>query len=91
MAIKIVTDSTSDIPHVLAERYGITVVPVYVQFGNKTYRDRIDITDRYFMKGYCIFRLIPPHPNPARRISSPFIKTYRKRPTELFRYISPAN
>ena len=68
MAIKIVTDSTSDIPHVLAERYGITVVPVYVQFGNKTYRI-IDITESVFYERLLHFPAHPTNPNPARRIS----------------------
>ncbi|MBN1368984.1 MAG: DegV family protein, partial [Dehalococcoidaceae bacterium] len=48
MAVKIVTDSTSDLPQALADELGITVVPVYVLFGNKTYRDRIDISEDEF-------------------------------------------
>ncbi len=44
MTVKIVTDSTSDLPHELIEEYGITVVPAYVQFGGKTYRDGVDIS-----------------------------------------------
>jgi DegV family protein with EDD domain len=37
--IRIVTDSTSDIPPETAARLGITVVPAYVQVGNASYRD----------------------------------------------------
>ncbi len=44
MALKIVTDSTCDIPSELVERYGITVVPVTVRFGTDTYRDGVDLT-----------------------------------------------
>ena len=44
MTIKIVTDSTSDIPLNLVERYGITVVPVTVSFGTETFRDGVDLT-----------------------------------------------
>jgi len=43
MTVKIVTDSTSDIPEQLAEELGITVVPVYVVLGGKSFRDRVDI------------------------------------------------
>ena len=48
MAIKIVTDSASDIPSALAKELGITLVPLYVLFGDKTYRDRVDITEDEF-------------------------------------------
>jgi DegV family protein with EDD domain len=49
MAIKIVTDSGSDIPKEVAEELGITVVPLYVQFGAVSYRDGVDIQpDKFF-------------------------------------------
>ena len=38
MTVKIVTDSTADLPTELAQELGITVVPVYVRFGDKVYR-----------------------------------------------------
>jgi DegV family protein with EDD domain len=37
--VRIVTDSTSDIPPEAAARLRITVVPAYVQIGNRSYRD----------------------------------------------------
>ena len=49
MAIKIVTDSVSDLPPALAGANGITVVPAYVIIGNETYRDGVDISaDRFY-------------------------------------------
>jgi DegV family protein with EDD domain len=48
MKIKIVTDSTSDLSPDLAEKEGITIVPAYVHFGEKVYRDRVDISDEEF-------------------------------------------
>ena len=33
MPVKVVTDSISDIPAQVAESLGITVVPLYIQFG----------------------------------------------------------
>ncbi len=45
MTVKIVTDSTSDIPPQIAQELGITIVPVYVRFGDKVYRDRVDISE----------------------------------------------
>ena len=43
MTIKIVTDSGSDLPLELAKKLGITVVPVYIYFGDKAYKDGVDI------------------------------------------------
>jgi DegV family protein with EDD domain len=49
MGVKIVTDSGSDISKEVAQALDITVVPLYVQFGQKTYRDGVDITpDEFF-------------------------------------------
>ena len=45
MTVKVVTDSTADIPAQLAHELSITVVPVYVLFGDKSYREKIDITE----------------------------------------------
>jgi len=37
--VRILTDSTSDVPLEVAARLHITVVPAYVQIGNRSYRD----------------------------------------------------
>lgn len=51
MTVKIVTDSTCDLPPHLVQELDITVVPAYVGFGNKTYRDGIDISqDEVYQK-----------------------------------------
>ncbi len=42
--VKIFADSTSDLPAGWIERYDIGLVPLYVVFGNETFRDGIDIT-----------------------------------------------
>jgi DegV family protein with EDD domain len=41
--VKIVTDSTADIPPEIAAKLGIEVVPLRVEFGNKSYRDGVDL------------------------------------------------
>jgi DegV family protein with EDD domain len=43
MAIAIVTDSTSDISPEGAKELGIPIVPLFVVFGDKSYRDGIDL------------------------------------------------
>ena len=45
MTVKVVVDSTSDIPEKLAKEWDITVVPAYVVFGGKCYRDRLEISN----------------------------------------------
>jgi len=50
MTVKIVTDSLSDITSDLAGELGITVVPLYVRFGETVYRDRVEITTEEFYR-----------------------------------------
>lgn len=49
--IAIVTDSTSSIPPELVEKYGITIAPQVLIWGEKTYRDQVDIqTDEFYQR-----------------------------------------
>ena len=49
MAVKIVTDSTADLPSDVVERLGISVVAQNVHFGTETYKDNVTITpDTFF-------------------------------------------
>ena len=51
MAVKVVTDSTSDIPPELAEELGVAVVPPMIFFGAEGFKDGVDITkDEFFEK-----------------------------------------
>ena len=43
MTVKIVTDTGADIPADLLKELNITAVPVYIYFGEKAYKDGIDI------------------------------------------------
>lgn len=43
MAVKLVTDSTADLPGSLVRKHGLTVVPLHVHFGEEDYRDGVDI------------------------------------------------
>ena len=75
MVVKIVTDSTADLPPTLAEELGITVVPVYLRFGDEVYRDRIDISEDEFYH-----RLVhdPIHPSTTQPTPQDFANTYQK-------------
>ncbi len=51
MAVRIVTDSTSDIPRDRAEQLGIEVAPLIVLFGDEEFQDGIDLTgDQFYPK-----------------------------------------
>ena len=51
MTVKIVTDSLSDITSDVAERLGITVVPLTVLFGQESFLDRVTMTtDEFYYK-----------------------------------------
>ena len=42
--IRIISDSTCDLSPELKERYGIAIIPLHVQLGDKEYQDGVDIT-----------------------------------------------
>ncbi len=48
MSIKIVTDSTCDLPQDLLQEYGVTVVPLYINFGDQGYLDGVELTRQEF-------------------------------------------
>jgi len=73
--IKIVVDSTADLPAQLYKENDITVVPVLAQFGSETLRDGVDITRDQFYA-----RLIesPEPPKTAAPSVGMFEETFRK-------------
>ena len=73
MAVKIVTDSTSDISPEVAKALGITIVPTYIRFGDEVYRDGVDISDEEFYD-----KLTNSHIRPVTAEPSPedFAKVY---------------
>ena len=51
MPVKVVTDSTSDIPADLAASLGITVVPLNVNFGTETFKDSVTLSaDEFYAR-----------------------------------------
>lgn len=50
MAVRILTDSTADIPSTVAESLGITVVPLTVSFGNESYLDGVELDNAGFFQ-----------------------------------------
>jgi DegV family protein with EDD domain len=75
MTVKIVTDTLSDITADLAAQLGITVIPLYVRFGEDMYRDRIDITSEDFYR-----RLVnePKLPSTTQPSPNDFAEVFKK-------------
>ena len=48
--IVVATDSGANLPHSLIERFGIEVIPLWVQIDDESYRDGIDITPLEFFR-----------------------------------------
>ena len=44
MVVKVVTDSTSDLPADYAKSLGVTIVPLNVAFGTESFKDNVTIT-----------------------------------------------
>lgn len=57
--VRVVTDSTADIPADMVAALGIAVVPTYVMFGTETYRDGVDLTMSQFYEKLLVSRAVP--------------------------------
>jgi DegV family protein with EDD domain len=75
MPVRIVTDSTCDLPPELVRDLGITVVPVYVRFGEASYRDGVDISREQF---YERLTTSPVHPTTSQPTPADFARVYRE-------------
>ena len=73
MTIKIVTDSNCDLPADLVARYGITVVPLYINVGKKSYLDGVEMTHEQFYEGLPHF---PSHPTTSVPGPGQFVQVY---------------
>jgi DegV family protein with EDD domain len=72
--IAIVTDSTSDIPKDLIEKLKIKVVPLYVNFEDKSYlEDGLDLTSKQF---YEKLKEVKKQPTTSQPTPQDFIKAY---------------
>ena len=73
--VAIVTDTTACIPKEQVEKYGIEVVPVEFTFGDKSYRDGIDMTPTEF---YVRLRQAKKLPTTSGCLPGPYLEAYRK-------------
>jgi len=71
MNVRVVTDSTSDLPGAVVRELGITVVPALVQFGDRVYRDGVDLSTEEFYRKLQMNSVLP-------RTSAPSPGTFRE-------------
>jgi len=74
MTVKIVTDTLSDITGDLAGELGVTVVPLYVRFGEEIYRDRVEITTEDFYNRLVNVSTLPSTTQPT---PNDFVEVYK--------------
>lgn len=75
MTLKIVTDSTCDLPEELVQKYDIRVVPAYINIGGESLRDELDLSRQQFyddLMGYT------EHPTTAAAAPGEFAAVYEE-------------
>ncbi len=73
--VRVVTDSTSDLPPEVAKAHGIQILPVLVLFGDRVYRDGVDLKAREF---YELLEKGPIHPSTNPTPQADFQEAYRR-------------
>jgi len=73
MTVRIVTDSTCDLPAETIAKYGIRVVPLYINVGEQSFLDGVDITREEFYKNLPTY---PVHPTTAAPSLQKFCAAY---------------
>ena len=78
----IVTDSASDISAEFAHKYGINVVPIYIHYNGKEFKDGIDINSnkiyRLQKEKKAIFTSSSPSPSDFVQVYEKLLKKYKK-------------
>ncbi len=75
MTIRIVTDSTCDLPPALIAAYGITVVPVYINIGETSYQEGVEISRQAFYENLYTY---PTYPTTAAPAPGAFTAVYEE-------------
>jgi DegV family protein with EDD domain len=75
MAVKIVTDSTADLPIKWIREFDITVVPLNVHFGEEVYKDGVEIWSEEF---YNRLRNESQLPNTSQPAPGEFLKIFQR-------------
>lgn len=85
MTVKVVTDSTADLPAHVVEELGISVVPLHIHVGEDTFQDGVTISTEGFYNLLTTGNILPKTSAPS---SGMFIETYEKLAQESDEIIS---
>jgi DegV family protein with EDD domain len=83
--VRIVTDSTADIPAELATKLKIAIVPSYVILGSESYRDGVELTKEQFYERLSAVREIPTTATPP---PAAYEEVYRRLASETNEIVS---
>lgn len=59
MTVRILTDSTCDLPEELRADAGVATVPLRLHFGDEEFRDRVDLEDQEFLRRLVVTKIFP--------------------------------
>jgi DegV family protein with EDD domain len=92
MTVRIVTDSTCDLPLEIVEEHGISVVPLYIHIGTASYLDGVDMTRQEFYTRLPDFDAFPQTAVPGpEQFSNAYSKLASEGATEILSiHISPS-
>jgi DegV family protein with EDD domain len=85
MTVRVVTDSTADLPPEVVQELGITVIPLPILFGDEVYHDGVDLTSEEFFERLTTSPVLPRTSQPPVGV---FLETYRKLAPETDEIVS---
>ncbi len=85
MMVRVVTDSTADVPEDFVSALGITVIPSYVVFGSESYRDGVELTKAEFYEKLQTAQAVPVTAAPSPNV---YEEAYRRLAKETGEIIS---
>ncbi len=78
----VVTDSASDVPEEYVKKYNINIIPIYIHYNGKEYRDGVDISSEQIYtlqkEKKVIFNSSSPSPLDFVTVYQELLKTYKK-------------
>lgn len=83
MTTRIVTDSASDIPTEVAQKLGISIVPLTVSFGKEVYRDGVDLSAGEFYSKLVQSKTLPKTSQPSVASFMDVYKTLARQDDEI--------
>ncbi len=76
--VRVITDSTCDLPEALIRQYNITVVPVNIHVGDKIYLDRVNLTTDEYLHLVAALPRTEPAPYTSAPTPEAFEQVYRQ-------------